>query len=208
MTKILLIRSSSKQNSNSNMLADELLAQIKHATPVELTVEDLSAHQLANLDEAGIDVLRSQVEAPTAAQNAILELSNQLVDRLKQAEAIVIAAPMHNFTVAATLRTYFDYIARPGVSFGYDANGPHGLIDDKPVFIVSTRGGQYGDGSPQGAAAADFQSGYLRQILGFLGLTSIQIIAANGMDMGDEAKTKGLDEARTRMAEAVQTINA
>lgn len=205
MTNILLIKASSKENSNSNMLADELLKQL---STDNVTVEDLAAHKLANLDESGIDVLRSQVATPSPAQSALLSLSDQLVARLQEADAIVIASPMHNFTVAASLRTYFDYIAHPGVTFGYDENGPHGLIEDKPVIVISSRGGQYGDGSPEGASAADFQSGYLRQILGFLGLKSVHIIAANGMDMGDEAKSQGLSEARARLADAAKLITA
>lgn len=203
MTKVLLLQTSSRAESISNMLADEFLAALGETAALDVTVENLAARRLPNLDEAGIAALRTAVEAPTAAQQEVLAVSDALVAQIKAADLVVLAAPMHNFTVSAALRTYFDYLARPGVTFGYSENGPHGLIDDKPVAVISTRGGQYGDGSPDGAAPADFQSGYLRQILGFLGLKSVHIIAANGMDMGDAPKAEGLAAARARFADII-----
>ena len=84
----------------------------------------------------------------------------------------------------------------------------HGLLTDKPVYVISTRGGQYGDGNPDDPHPADFQTGYLRHILKFIGLSDVRIIAANGMDMGDEPKAKGLAEAQDKIDAAVSTYAA
>ena len=89
-------------------------------------------------------------------------------------------------------------------SFGYGENGPQGLLSDKDVYVISTRGGQYGDGAADAPHPYDFQSGYLRHILGFIGLRSVQVIAANGMDMGDEARKKGLADARAKTDELIK----
>lgn len=102
---------------------------------------------------------------------------------------------MHNFTITGSFRTWIDHVARPGKTFGYGANGPEGLLDDKPVYILSTRGGQYGDGDPETPHPVDFQSDYLRHIFAFIGIRSVNIIAANGMDMGDEPRAKGIKNA-------------
>ena len=143
--------------------------------------------------------LRAGVKIPTKLQAKTIAQSDAMISELGAADIILIAAPMHNFTISAQLRTYIDYITRPGKTFGYTEAGPKGLLVDRPVYIISTRGGQYGDGAPDKANPFDFQSGYLRHILSFIGLTSVKIIAANGMDMGDKPQAEGLASARTKI---------
>ena len=123
-----------------------------------------------------------------------------MIAELAAADVIVVGAPMHNFTISGALRTWIDHIARPGKTFGYDPEtGPHGLLDDKPVYVISTRGGKYGDGDPEDPNPADFQSGYLRHIFGFIGLKNVNIIAANGMDMGGDHRANGIKEAKDKI---------
>ena len=127
-----------------------------------------------------------------------------MIDEMRTADAIVIGAPMHNFTVSGALRTWIDHIARPGKTFGYDPEtGPMGLLDDKPVFVISSRGGEYGDGDPDDPNPADFQTPYLRHILGFMGLKDVRIIAAIGMDMRPESRAQGLDVAEAKIDASV-----
>ena len=144
-------------------------------------------------------VLRSDVENPTKAQAAAIAQSDAMIAELDTADIILIGAPTYNFTISAQMRTYLDYITRSGKTFGYTETGPKGLLADRPVFIISTRGGQYGDGSLDQPNPFDFQSGYVRHILGFIGLTTVEIIAANGIDMGDTSKAEGLANARTKI---------
>ena len=156
-----------------------------------------------------IDALRREPETLSDRQQAARAASDQMITEMSDADAIVIGAPMHNFTIPASLRTWIDHVARPGKTFGYDPDtGPKGLLDDKPVYVLSTRGGKYGDGSPENANPADFQSDYLRHILGFMGLKDVRIIAANGMDMGPEPRAEGMAEANTKIDAAVTDMAA
>ena len=168
---------------------------------VELNLKNrnLNSDQLENLDEEMTTALRSGVKNPTELQAKTIAQSDKMIGELDAADIILIAAPMHNFTISAQLRTYIDYITRPGKTFGYTEVGPKGLLVDRPVYIISTRGGQYGDGASDKPNPYDFQSSYLRHILSFIGLTSVEIIAANGMDMGDKPQAEGLATARTKI---------
>ncbi len=98
-------------------------------------------------------------------------------------------------------------MARPGKTFGYDPKtGPKGLLGDKPVFVLSTRGGNYGDGDPENPHPADFQSGYLRHIFAFLGIKDVRIIAANGLDISPESRRQGLDGAHAAIDGAIAAV--
>ena len=199
MTKLLILETSARQSSISTTLAHDFADRLaSHDGTLEVIRRVLSSDHQPNLDEAMTTALRAGVETPTQAQQAAMEHSDALIGELQSADMIVIAAPMHNFTISSQMRTWLDYVTRPGKTFGYTEQGPQGLLADKPVYIFSTRGGHYGDGSPDAPNPYDFQSGYLRHILGFIGLKSVQIIAANGMDMGDEHKAQGLADAKAK----------
>ena len=199
MTKLLILETSARQSSISTSLAHDFADRLaSHDDRLEVIRRVLSSDQQPNLDEAMTTALRAGVETPTDAQQAAISHSDTLIAELQTADMIVIAAPMHNFTISAQMRTWLDYVTRPGKTFGYTEQGPQGLLADKPVYIFSTRGGHYGDGSLDAPNPYDFQTGYLRHILGFIGLKSVHIIAANGMDMGEENKAKGLADAKAK----------
>lgn len=205
MPNLFILETSAKDNSLSALLAQEFADKMmQNGLATRITRRNLSTMPLANLDEATTQALRAGTDAPTTAQQEAMAKSDRLIDELAQADMIVIAAPMHNFTISAQMRTWLDYVTRPGKSFGYGENGPQGLLSDKEVYVVSTRGGQYGEGEAASPHPYDFQSGYLRHILGFIGLRSVHVIAANGMDMGDEARSQGLAEARTKTDALIQ----
>ena len=105
----------------------------------------------------------------------------------------VIASPMFNFGVTAQLKNWIDAIARVRVTFAYTANGPVGLLTDKKVYIVATRGGIHRD------LPSDTQVPYLRQVLGFLGMTDVEVIYAEAQGMGPEASARGIAEARAQI---------
>ena len=200
MTNLLIIETSARSSSISTALAHEFIEKLTLNT-VELNLKNrnLNSDQLENLDEEMTTALRSGVKNPTELQAKTIAQSDKMIGELDAADIILIAAPMHNFTISAQLRTYIDYITRPGKTFGYTEVGPKGLLVDRPVYIISTRGGQYGDGASDKPNPYDFQSSYLRHILSFIGLTSVEIIAANGMDMGDKPQAEGLASARTKI---------
>ncbi|MEM7082098.1 MAG: NAD(P)H-dependent oxidoreductase [Pseudomonadota bacterium] len=123
-------------------------------------------------------------------QRTRVALSDRLVEQLKAADDIILAVPMYNFGVPSQLRAYFDHVARAGVTFRYTSDGPVGLLDDKRVTVIATRGGQY-EGTP-----LDNQTKYLEQFLGFLGLDNVRFVYAEGTAMGDEALDTAVQSAR------------
>lgn len=122
------------------------------------------------------------------AQRRDLALSDELVAELESADVVVLAVPMYNFSVPAAVRDYFDHVARAGRTFRYTANGPEGLLNDKKAYVFITRGGRY-------AGDADTQRPYLSQFLGFIGLTDVEFVLAEGLAMGDDARRRSLDDA-------------
>lgn len=210
MTNLLILDTSPRKDANSRTLTERFAERWSKRFPDATIIHrDIGANPPAHVDDELIEALRKNPETLTERQVQARAASDAMIDELQQADAIVVGAPMHNFTVSGAFRTWIDHIARPGKTFGYDPEtGPHGLLTDKPVYVISTRGGQYGDGNPDDPHPADFQTGYLRHILKFIGLSDVRIIAANGMDMGDEPKAKGLAEAQDKIDAAVSTYAA
>lgn len=210
MKTLFVMDTSPRQDAASRQLTNRFIEKMNASFPdVRIIHRDIGANPPAHIDDELINALRREPETLSARQQAARAASDQMIAELRDADAIVVGAPMHNFTITGALRTWLDHIARPGKTFGYDPDtGPKGLLDDKPVFVLSTRGGKYGDGDPENPNPADFQSGYLRHILGFMGLKDVRIIAANGMDMGPEPRAEGLAEAGNKIDAAVAALAA
>jgi FMN-dependent NADH-azoreductase len=210
MKTLLVMDTSPRQDAASRQLTNRFIDQMSAKfSDVRIVHRDIGATPPEHIDDELIDALRREPETLTERQQAARAASDQMISEMKEADAIVIGAPMHNFTISGALRTWIDHIARPGKTFGYDPEtGPKGLLDDKPVYVLSTRGGKYGDGDPKNPNPADFQSGYLRHIFGFIGLKDVRIIAANGMDMGPEPRAEGLAAANGKIDAAVDALAA
>jgi len=200
---ILQINSSARswtngQGSQSTRLATELVEQLLAANPgASLTVRDLTANPHPALDESALGALFTPAEARSAEQHARVALDQALIDEVKAADAIVIGVPMVNFGITSQLKNWIDAIAKAGITFKYTATGPVGLIEGKKLYAVLTRGGVYRD-QPH-----DTQVPYLRQTLGFLGITDIEFIYAEGLAMGPDAEAKALASARSEIAAAI-----
>jgi len=210
MKNLLVMDASPRRDAVSRQLTNRFIDKVSTRFPdVRIVHRDIGANPQAHIDDELIDALRREPETLTERQQAARAASDQMIAEMADADAIVIGAPMHNFTIPAALRTWLDHVARPGKTFGYDPEtGPKGLLDDKPVYVLSTRGGKYGDGSPENPNPADFQSGYLRHIFAFMGLKDVRIIAANGMDMGPEPRAEGIADANDGIDAAVEALAA
>ncbi|MGJ3258263.1 MAG: FMN-dependent NADH-azoreductase [Rhodospirillales bacterium] len=210
MKTLLVLDTSPRRDAVSRQLTDRFIERVSAKYPdARIIHRDIGASPLAHIDDELIDALRKNPDSLTERQQQARQASDQMIDEMNEADAIVVGAPMHNFTVSGALRTWIDHVARPGKTFGYDPEtGPKGLIGDKPVFVLSTRGGKYGDGDPENPHPADFQSAYLRHIFGFMGLKDVRIIAANGMDMGPEPRAEGLAQATASIDDAVDGLAA
>lgn len=198
MTTILQINSAARsQGAQSTLLADELTAKLQQSNPgAKVVVRDLLADALPQLDESVLGAFFTPADQRSAEQNAIVAKSDALIAELRAADIVVIGAPLYNFGVSSQLKSYFDWIARAGVTFRYTENGPVGLIEGKKVYVVSARGGKYA-GTPN-----DSQTPFLRSFLGFLGMTDVTFIFAEGLNLGPDAQSAGLASAREAIAAA------
>ena len=119
-----------------------------------------------------------------------MALDDALIAEIQAHDTIVLGVPMYNFGVPAQLKNWIDAIARAGVTFRYTEGGPEGLLKDRKVYVALARGGRYRD------TAADSQVPYLKTVLGFLGLTDLHFMYAEGLAMGAESSARGLAEAQ------------
>ena len=194
--KILQINSSARSaGANSTRLADAVTTRLKAANPgAVVELRDLAAHPHPVLDEAALGALFTPAEQRSPEQAARVALDDALIAQLQSADAIVLGVPMYNFCVPVQLKTWIDAIARAGVTFRYTENGPEGLVKGKKVYVALARGGVYRD------TPADSQVPYLKGVLGFLGMTDVEFIYAEGLAMGPETADKAFAEAEAAIA--------
>ena len=194
--KILQINSSARSaGANSTRLADAVTTRLKAANPgAVVELRDLAAHPHPVLDEAALGALFTPAEQRSPEQAARVALDDALIAQLQSADAIVLGVPMYNFGVPVQLKTWIDAIARAGVTFRYTESGPEGLIKGKKVYVALARGGLYRD------TPADSQVPYLKGVLGFLGMTDVEFIYAEGLAMGPETADKAFAEAEAAIA--------
>jgi FMN-dependent NADH-azoreductase len=147
-------------------------------------VRDLAAAPHPTLDEAALGALFTPAEQRTPEQAERVALDDALIAQVQAADVIVIGAPMYNFGMSVQLKTWFDAIARAGVTFRYTASGPEGLLTGKKVFVATSRGGVYPED-------ADPQVPHIRMLLNFVGLTESTFVYSNGQAMGPEAAAQG-----------------
>ena len=196
MSTLLQINASlAGTDGQSSRLAQRFIAdwQAQHPEGRVIT-RDLSSDPVPHLTAERFQAFLSQPEARTAEQRAHSDYSDALIAELKAADTIVFAVPMYNFSVPSTLRAYFDHIARAGVTFRYTASGPEGLLKGKSTYVFITRGGIYAD-------AADTQTPYLKQFLGFIGLTDVKFVFAEGLAMGDQTREQSISAAHNAIVE-------
>jgi FMN-dependent NADH-azoreductase len=181
MKKILLLHSSPRgERSHTRRLATELVGRLQQSYPdSQLVVRDLAADQgLPHLSGAFIAAMFTPPEARTSDMADTLAFSDTLVDELLSTDIFVFATPMFNLTVSSHLKAWIDHVVRPGRTFWFDEGKYGGLLDGKIAYVVSASGGSYSHGS---RVSEDFQIPYLRHILGFMGVTDVRIVRAEGV---------------------------
>ncbi|QJD92776.1 FMN-dependent NADH-azoreductase [Duganella dendranthematis] len=192
---ILQINSSARSTgSESTRLADALVAKLSAANPgVAVTRRDLAAQPHPVLDEAALQALFTPADQRSAEQAARVALDDAMIAQVQAADVIVIGAPTYNFGVTAQLKTWFDAIARAGVTFKYGPTGPVGLLTGKKVYVALSRGGIHRDGP------SDTQLAHLKIFLNFVGLSDVQYVFAEGLGMGPEAVAKAQAQAEAEI---------
>lgn len=195
MNLLQINASARREGAHSTRIANALVARLQAAHPAaRLTVRDLARYPHPMLDEAALSALFTPAEQRTPAQAARVALDDALIAEVQAADVLVIGVPMYNFGISVQLKTWIDALARAGVTFRYTENGPEGLLKGKKVYVALARGGRYRD------AETDTQVPYLRRVLGFLGMTDVEFIYAEGLNRGPEAMQQGFAEAEAEMA--------
>ncbi|WP_299190946.1 NAD(P)H-dependent oxidoreductase [uncultured Litoreibacter sp.] len=180
--KILRIDCSAQtETGQSRHLADRIIDRLTDTgKPFDVTVRDLN-NPLPLLDHAWINANSTPEEDRTDQQKDVLALSDTLIAEIDAADTLIIGAPVYNFSIPASLKLWIDLICRARKTFAYSDTGPKGLLSGKTAIVCFASGGtDFG-------SDIDFASGYLRHILGFVGITDVTFVAANRHFMDDTA---------------------
>lgn len=196
MNNVLVLKSSIlTDNSQTNQLSDYFVSKLAGKNVV---IRDLAANPLPHFDATAATALRGQ---PTSAEeNALLALSDELVAEIKKADTLIINAPMYNFHIPTQLKSYFDFIARPRVTFQYSEKGPEGLLKGKKAVVLAAFGG-FHQNQP-----TDLVTSYMKAILGFVGITDVQFVYMEGIGFGPEAVEKSQAQAKAEIDKLATTL--
>ena len=203
MKKLLHIDSSVLgPHSVSRQLSAAIVDRLRRATPdLDVRYRDLTVTPLTHLSGAHLAAAQGATN-PSADVAQELASGQAALDEFLAADTIVLGAPMYNFTIPSQLKAWIDRIVVAGKTFKYDAQGPKGLAGDKRAIVAISRGGFYGPGTP--AAALEHLESYLRGVFGFIGVTKLEFILADGIQIGPEHREKALASA----LEAVTNLRA
>ncbi len=195
MANTLILKSSIMgELSQSNQLIDFALANRKENT---VLVRDLAEQPLPVMDANVASALRTVESELPEELKSLLQLSNELIAELKEVDTLIIGAPMYNFMIPTQLKNWFDLITRAGVTFQYTETGPQGMLKDKKVVIVTTRGGIHKD---TGRNAIE---SYLITILGFIGISSVEFVYAEALNMGEDIAKQNRSAALEQLKLAI-----
>ncbi|MDE2302083.1 MAG: NAD(P)H-dependent oxidoreductase [Sphingomonadales bacterium] len=191
MTSHLVIRSSANGAASiSNRLIDAWLA----AHPGAVTERNLDAAPVPHVTAASLaGIGRVAPEGRDFAEARAL--ADRLIAEVMAADVLVFGLPLYNFGMPSTLKSWFDYVLRAGTTFRYTAQGPEGLVTGKRAVIAHARGGKYDD-----SAGIALALPHLRTLLGFMGVTAVDVVTAEGIAFGPEAAEAAAAEASARIA--------
>lgn len=179
--------------SASRQLTATIVSSLTKADPsAEVTYYDLATEPIGHLTGAEFAVFRG-AEPQDAATKQDAARNARMLDDFLAADVIVIGAPMYNFSLPSQLKAWLDRLAVAGKTFRYTATGVEGLVKGKRVIVASSRGGFYSEGHP--AAFLDHQESYLKGLFGFIGVTDIAFIRAEGLGISPESRKAAMDAA-------------
>ncbi|MCI0505459.1 MAG: NAD(P)H-dependent oxidoreductase [Gammaproteobacteria bacterium] len=197
--QVLRIDASARyEGSVTRRLADDFIKELqRNYGGIQIQFRDLARDKLPFIDDAWIGANFTKPEQRTAQQKQILAQSDSLVKQVQDADMLVFAVPIYNFSVPATLKAWIDLVARAGLTFRYTADGPVGLLENKKALLILASGG-----TPIGSDI-DYASGYLRHVLGFLGIHDVELISAGRLNIEN---TDSMHSAQQQIGEAVEKL--
>ena len=192
--KVLHIKSGINGNaSRSNQLSTSIIEKIKNTYPgCTIDTLDLSTDPLPFLTAEMYQAFSTPKNARSQSQLEAIQLSENAVRQIRDADIVVLGVPLYNFSIPASLKAWIDQIARANETFSYASGSPQGLLTGKKVYLAIASGGVYSEGMMK---AFDFTENYLRTVLGFMGLTDIDTFRIEGIfvpNMGELAVKKAL----------------
>jgi len=195
---ILMVSSSARQqDSVTRRFANELLNSLqKQNNKSNIQERDVSVG-IPYLDEQWVNANFTASEQRSHDDKDALAYSDNLVDELQAADSIIIAAPIYNFSVPASLKAWIDQILRVGLTFNYSSEGPVGLLENKKAYIIIASGGT------EIGSDIDFASGYLRHVMNFIGINDISIISADRFNQDDE---QNVQKINTQIQNAIKEV--
>jgi len=179
-------------HSVSRKVSAAIVARLRAANPdVSITHRDLAAQPLGHLTGGHLAALQGAEPGPHLQDD--VAAGRAALDEFLAADVVVVGAPMYNFTLPSQLKAWIDRLLIAGKTFRYSAAGPEGLAGGKRVIVAVSRGGLYGPGSPN--AAAEHVESYLRTVFGFIGVTDLEFVAADGIQISPEHRERALQGA-------------
>lgn len=205
MTQQILHISSSPfgEKSVTRELGQDLMKGLKAKyTTAKFIERDLNAAPLPHISAQHFGAMFTPVDQQSAADKALLAVIDETISEVMASDILVIEAPMWNFGIPSVLKAWVDHISQAGKTFKYTETGPIGLVPaGKKVIVISSRGGIYTSGA---ASAMDHQESYLKSVLGFLGLSDVEVIRAEGVNLGPDSAAKAKASAHEQIQALVQ----
>lgn len=200
-TRALVITSSIlAENGRSIALANHFHSRVAGRDDIAVTQRDVVANALPHLDISELGAWQVAAAERTAEQHALAARSDELLAELRANDVLVIAVPMYNLGIPSQLKAWFDRVLRAGETFRYTENGPQGLVEGKRAIILAARGGQYA------GTEFDSQTPHLKNMLGLMGITDVDVVYAEGLNMGDQQRESAMKEAFQAIDQLVEGL--
>jgi FMN-dependent NADH-azoreductase len=198
--KILQINSSILgEQSASKILSDHTVNALRNEGDIKLTIRDCL--NIPHLDEQSLIAFSGQGSNISESHKNLLDLSDEMISELIEADTVVIGVPMYNFGIPSQLKSFFDFICRVGITFKYTESGSVGLLENKKVYILNSRGGIYH------SLGQDFITPYLKQIFQFIGITDLNFVYAEGLNMDNGvSKDKFIEDAKQQINKQISPL--
>ncbi len=203
--KILHIDASALgERSESRRLSGDFIQHWSTLNPEDKVIRrDIVDNPLPHMDGFTLGSMMTPIAERTSEQETAANRAEELIQEFLDADVLVLGVPMYNLGIPSTLKSWVDHISVAGRTFEYTANGPKGLAGDKQVYILSTRGGVYGDNSPM-----DHQVSYMNTIFSFLGISEIHTIQAEGLNISPENREQSIAAAHAQIQKTLSTAAA
>jgi len=200
-TRALVITSSIlAENGQSIALANRFIEQASTRNDIDVTQRDVVKTSLPHLDISELGAWQVAAAERTAEQQALAARSDELLAELRANDVLVIAVPMYNLGIPSQLKAWFDRVLRAGETFRYTENGPQGLVEGKRAIILAARGGQYA------GTEFDSQTPHLKAMLGLMGIKEVDVVYAEGLNLGEQQREAAIKEAFQAIDQLVEGL--